>query len=65
MMMLKVTKNKALHSLPKVYCLKYILRVKTFIFVNETLISNFAEFAIFHSISISVSLEKVIRKMTK
>ena len=50
MVMLKVTKNKALYSLPTVYCLKYILRVKAWIFANETLISSFAELSIFHSI---------------
>ena len=51
MMILKVTKNKALHSLQTVYFLKYILRVKAWIFLKmKTSILVFAEMAIFHSI---------------
>ena len=36
MIILKVTKNKDLHSLQAVYFAKYILRVKVWIFLNET-----------------------------
>ena len=51
MMILKVTKNKALHSLQTVCFLKYILRVKAWIFLKmKTSILVFAEMAIFHSI---------------
>ena len=64
-MILKVTKNKAWHSLQTVYFLKYILRVKVWIcFLNETSILVFAELAILHSIYIKTSLEKNARKMT-
>ena len=56
-MILKVTQNKALHSLPTVYFLKYILRINigflglSWIFIlNETSVLVFAELAIFHSI---------------
>ena len=51
MMTLQVTKkNKALQSFQTVYFLKHILRVKAWIFLNETSIFVFAELAIFHSI---------------
>ena len=49
-MILKMTKNDASHSLQTVYFLKYILRVKAWIFLNETSILAFAELAIYHSI---------------
>ena len=49
MMILKVTKNKALHSPQTVYFLKYILRVKAWIFFNDTSVLVFAKLAIFHS----------------
>ena len=64
-MILKVTKNKAWHSLQTVYFLKYILRVKVWICVlNETSILVFAELAILHSIYLKTSLGKNARKMT-
>ena len=45
-----MTKNpKTLHSLQRVYFLKYILSVKVWIFLNEISILIFAESAIFHS----------------
>ena len=50
MMISKVPKKKALHSLHTVYFLKYILRVKTWIFLNETSILVLSELAIFYSI---------------
>ena len=40
MVILKVIKNKALHSLQTIYFLKYILRVKAWIFLNESSILN-------------------------
>ena len=50
-MILKKTKNKALHSLQPVYFLKYILRFKAFFLKkNETSILVFAGLAIFDSI---------------
>ena len=48
-MVLKVTKEKALHSLQTAYIFKYLFRVKVSIFLNETSILVFAEL-IFHSI---------------
>ena len=50
MVILKVIKNKALHSLQTIYFLKYIFRVKAWIFLNESSILVFAELGIFHSI---------------
>ena len=64
MMTLKATKNKTLHSLHKVYFLKYILRVKVYIFFNENKILVFAKSAIFHSIQIKTSLKEIVRKIT-
>ena len=65
MLILKVTKNKSLHtlSLQTVYFLKYILKVKAWIFLNWNFnIIIFAELAIFHSIQIKMSLKKLIEK---
>ena len=50
MMILKVTKNKRLHSFETVYILKYFFRVKVLIFLKETSILVFVKLAIFHSI---------------
>ena len=50
MMILKKTKNKALHSLQPAYFLKYILRFKAFFKKNETSILVFVRLAIFDSI---------------
>ena len=52
MIILKIIKNKALHSLQTVYFLHtHILRVNTVrMFFNEISILDFAELAIFHSI---------------
>ena len=50
MMILKVIKSKVLHSLQTIYLLKYILGIKAWIFLDESLILNFAELAISHSI---------------
>ena len=51
MIILKMTKNKSLHSLQTVYFfLKYVLGYKTRMFFSETSILVFAELAIFHSI---------------
>ena len=50
MLILKVTKNKALHSFQTVFFLKYSLKVKVWIFFNETPILVFVELAIFHYI---------------
>ena len=41
MLILKVTKNKALHSFKAVYFLKSVLKVKVCILFNETLILFF------------------------
>ena len=53
MIILKVTKNKALRSLQTVCFLKNIFRIKVwwifFFFLNVTSILVFAELAIFHS----------------
>ena len=47
---LKMTKKpKTLHSLQRVYFLKYVLTVKVWIFLNEISILIVAESAIFHS----------------
>ena len=46
---LKMTHPKNLHSLQRVYFLKYIPRVKVWIFLNEISVLIFAESAIFHS----------------
>ena len=47
MLILKVAKNKALHSLQTVFFLKYSLKVKVWIFFNETPILVFVEFNLF------------------
>ena len=68
MMILKVTKNKALHSLQPVYFSEYILRVKAwnfFFFLNETSILVFVELAIFHHIYIRTSFGKIVGKITR
>ena len=57
-MQLKVTESKALHSLPKVYFFKYILRAKAWIFFGMKL-------PIFHSIYIRKRLGKFVRKTTR
>ena len=52
MIILKVTKNKALRSLQTVCFLKHIFRIKVwwiFFFLNVISILVFAELAIFHS----------------
>ena len=52
MKILKVTKalTKALHSILAVYIFKYIIRVKAWIFLNETSKFVVAKSAVFHSI---------------
>ena len=47
---IKIDQKKALHSLQSVYFFIYVLRVKAWIFLNETSILDFAELEIFHSI---------------
>ena len=70
MMILKITKDKALHSLQPVYFSEYILRVKAwnfffFFFLNETSILVFVELAIFHHIYIRTSFGKIVGKITR
>ena len=68
MLILKVTKNKSLHSLSlqTVYFLKYILKVKVWIFFSETsILLFFAELAISDSIQIKTNLKKTVRKITR
>ena len=68
MVILKVTKNKGLHSLQRVYFLKYILRVILIglgrEFFNETSTLAFLKLTIFHSILIRTSLGQIARKIT-
>ena len=47
MTILRVTKNNTWHSFQTVYFLKHILRVKAWIFLNDTSILVFGELAIF------------------
>ena len=47
---IKIDQKKVLHSLQSVYFFIYVLRVKAWIFLNETSILDFAELEIFHSI---------------
>ena len=53
-MILKVVKNKALHSLQAVYLYSsgkmYLLKVTALIFLNKTSILDFAESVIYYSI---------------
>ena len=49
-MLKKTKKQSTLHFLQVVYFLKYILRIKRGVFLNETSILVFASLAIFHFI---------------
>ena len=60
-----IKSDYALRYLQTKYFLKYIYRVKEWIFLNITSILVFAELAIFHSIKIRTSLEKLVRKIIR
>ena len=65
MMILKVTKKKALYSLQTVYFWNLFIALMCGVFLNEPSILVFAELAIFQSISVRASLEKIVRNITR
>ena len=68
MLILKVTLKTNLYtlSLQTIYFLKYILKVKAWIFFNWNFNIIFSKLAIFHSIQIKTSLKKkTVRKITR
>ena len=66
-MILKVTKKQSYtFSSSFIFFLKYILRVKVWIYVlNETSFLVFVELAVFHSIYRRISLGKIVKKTTR
>ena len=66
-MILKVTKKQSYtFSSSFIFFLKYILRVKVWIYVlNETSSLVFVELAVFHSIYRRISLGKIVKKTTR
>ena len=66
-MILKVTKKQSYtFSSNFFFFLKYILRVKVWIYVlNEISFLVFVELAVFHSIYRRISLGKIVKKTTR